>query len=87
MNPDIMPHNLVIVAPGSWKPSVTLQKPWRHARTGSESFVPATPDVRVHKLIVKCARADHHAPVAAGSYPCMHLPGHWVMNGVMEVTP
>jgi glucose/arabinose dehydrogenase/azurin len=91
MNPDIMPHNLVIVAPGKLEAVGALAEAMASRPDGfQKSFVPATPDVLASTKLISqgaLARIRVTAPTAAGSYPYMcTFPGHWrVMNGVMDV--
>ena len=91
MNPDIMPHNLVIVAPGKLEAVGALAEAMASRPDGfQKSFVPATPDVLASTKLISqgaLARIRVTAPAAAGSYPYMcTFPGHWrVMNGVMDV--
>jgi glucose/arabinose dehydrogenase/azurin len=91
MNPDIMPHNLVITAPGKLEAVGALAEAMASRPDGfQKNFVPETPDVLYStKLISQAAlaRIKITAPVSPGDYPYMcTFPGHWrVMNGVMEV--
>ena len=79
MNPDIMPHNLVIVAPGKLEAVGALAEAMASRPDGfQKSFVPATPDVLVlHEVDQpRCARADpRHRARRAGQLPVhVHLP-------------
>ena len=91
MNPDIMPHNLVITAPGKLEAVGALAEAMASRPDGfQKNFVPENPDVLYStKLISQAAlaRIKITAPVSPGDYPYMcTFPGHWrVMNGVMEV--
>ena len=92
LNPDIMPHNLVIAAPGTLDAVGAKADAMASQADGfQKNFVPSTPEV-LHstKLISQgaLARLRITAPAAPGSYPYLcSFPGHWrVMNGIMEVT-
>lgn len=91
VNPDHMPHNLLIVAPGAME-DVSLKAEAMAATPDGfqEHFVPDTPAVlHATKLIDhdEIARLRFTAPADTGSYPYVcTFPGHWRrMNGVMDV--
>lgn len=92
-NTDIMPHNLVIAAPGS------LSKVGRAAEAMSldedaaeREYLPDLPEVlHATRMLYAGSREvlRFTAPEEPGLYPfiCTY-PGHWpIMNGIMEVVP
>jgi glucose/arabinose dehydrogenase len=90
-NPDVMPHNLLITAPGR------LEEVGRAAEAMASQpdafqrqFVPDTPDVLFKTALIASkdsARLRFRAPAVAGDYPYLcSFPGHWMtMKGVMQV--
>jgi azurin len=92
-NPDAMPHNLIVGAPGSLKEigetAATLSIP---ADPNAKPFVPNSPKVLYSTALVlegKTAQLSFTAPKEPGEYifVCTY-PGHWVrMYGVMLVVP
>ena len=91
VNPDVVPHNWVLVKPGSLESvgklsNLLIADPDAFAR----HYVPESDDVLVHTNVVD-PRTDStvyfHAPKTPGRYPYLcTFPGHWmVMNGVMIV--
>jgi uncharacterized cupredoxin-like copper-binding protein len=93
VNPDAMPHNLVVGAPGSLKEigpaGGALPLP---ADPEAKAFVPDTPKVLYSTKLVKegeTARLSFNAPKEPGEYVFVcTFPGHWVrMYGVMLVVP
>ena len=91
VNPDHMPHNLVITVPGalesvSLKAEAMAKQPDAFAR----NFIPDTNEVlHFTKLINtgETARLRFTVPTRTGSYPYVcTFPGHWrTMNGLMQV--
>jgi azurin len=90
-NPDAVPHNWVLVKPG------TLERIGQEVNrliadpdAAANQYVPKSPDVLVYTDIVP-AQASFtiyfRAPAAKGRYPYLcTFPGHWmVMNGVLIV--
>jgi putative heme-binding domain-containing protein len=90
-NPDAVPHNWVLVKPGTLQNVGQLANmliadadaPVRH-------YVPKTDDVVVHTDVVNPGQTHaiyFRAPAAKGRYPYLcTFPGHWmVMNGEMIV--
>ena len=86
-----MPHNLVLVAPGSIKKVgeasfAMLNDP----DAGKKSYVPNLPEVIAHIPVIDPA-TEHvlhlHAPARPGHYPYIcTFPGHWqAMRGVLIV--
>jgi putative membrane-bound dehydrogenase-like protein len=92
LNPDIMPHNLVIIAPGTLESVGGKAEAMASLPDGfQKNFVPATPEVLYSTKLISqgaLARIRVTAPTTPGSYPYLcTFPGHWrVMNGIMEVT-
>ena len=93
VNPDVVPHNCVLVKPDSLE---RVGKLSNHLVADPDAFVkhyvPETDDVLVHANVVDSrtnSTVYFHALKEPGRYP--HLctfPGHWmVMNGVMVVEP
>ena len=90
-NPDVVPHNLVLVKPG------TLERVGQEANrlvadpeAVTHHYVPKSNDVLVYTDIVQPdtnGTIYFKAPSAKGRYPYLcTFPGHWmVMNGVMIV--
>ncbi len=90
-NPDVVPHNWVLLKPG------TLEKVGQLANqiiaepdAAARQYVPKTPDILVYTDIVQpLARGtiNFTAPREKGRYPFLcTFPGHWmVMNGEMVV--
>jgi azurin len=93
LNPDIMPHNLVLVAPGTLESVGAKAEAMASQADGfQKNFVPQTPEVLYSTKLISqgaLARIRLTAPATPGNYPYLcSFPGHWrVMNGVMEVRP
>ena len=92
VNPDHMPHNLIVTKPGKLE-DVSLKAEAMAAQPDAfqKHFIPDTPDVlHATKLINhnEIARLRFTAPTSKGKYPYVcTFPGHWrTMNGTMEVT-
>ena len=92
VNPDEMPHNLLITSPGALE-SVGLKAEAmaKEPDAFAKNFIPETPDVlAATKLIAKgeIARLRFTVPGRTGAYPFVcTFPGHWrTMNGIMQVT-
>jgi glucose/arabinose dehydrogenase/azurin len=92
VNPDHMPHNLIVTKPGKLE-DVSLKAEAMAAQPDAfqKHFIPDTPDVlHATKLINhnEIARLRFTAPTTKGKYPYVcTFPGHWrTMNGVMDVT-
>jgi len=90
-NPDMMPHNVVIVKPGSTQQVGEAADAMARLKDGFErNFVPDTPDVLFHSPLVNAGqrfRLTFKAPAEPGQYPFLcTFPGHWrVMQGVLTV--
>ena len=89
VNKDVMPHNLVIVKPGTEKSVgdasfAMLNDP----DAGTKHYVPDTEDVIAYTFVIN-PNATHTlnfvAPTKPGSYPYMcTFPGHWMaMRGIV----
>ena len=90
-NADVMPHNLVIVAPGATqKVGEASFSMLNDPLAGEKSYVPDLPDV-LHFIPVIEPGTQHTlhftAPEKPGDYPYLcTFPGHWqVMQGVLKV--
>lgn len=91
-NPDLMPHNLVIGAPGSLEEIGSAADrmagdPWSQ---GGKAFVPKSEKVLYATPLVgprKSISLTFVAPKAVGDYPYLcTYPGHWVrMKGILHV--
>jgi azurin len=90
-NPDLMPHNFVLLASGAEEEVGLLADQMASAPdAAAKSYVPASPKVlQATKLIESKGRAelDFTAPAKVGEYPYVcTFPGHWrVMRGVLVV--
>lgn len=90
-NPDGMPHNIVIVKPGTMAVVGKAADAMAAQKDGYEkSFVPAIPDVLFSTPLVQSGknfRLDFKAPKKPGAYPFVcTFPGHWqTMKGVVKV--
>jgi len=90
-NEDLMPHNLVVVRPGTLK-EVALQAATMapDAMTDGKQYVPAVPEILFATKMIqanKQERLTFTAPDVPGEYPfvCTY-PNHWMrMYGVMVV--
>ncbi|SKC15789.1 PVC-type heme-binding CxxCH protein [Dyadobacter psychrophilus] len=91
-NPDLMPHNVVIVKPGTTEKVGEAADAMASLKDGFEkNFVPSTPDVLFATPLVnsgKSFRLEFKAPTQPGEYPFIcSFPGHWrVMQGILTVT-
>jgi plastocyanin len=90
-NPDLMPHNFVLVAPGAAEAVGGLADAMASQPTAmARHFIPETLQVlHATPLVEPNGRAElaFTAPATPGSYPYLcTFPGHWrVMRGVMIV--
>lgn len=90
-NPDLMPHNVVIVKPGTAQKVGEAADAMAKLKDGFEkNFVPDMPEVLFFTPLVnsgKNFRLNFIAPEIPGSYPFIcSFPGHWqVMKGILEV--
>ncbi|MSR47542.1 MAG: hypothetical protein EXS13_10860 [Planctomycetes bacterium] len=90
-NNDLMPHNLVVGAPGSLELIGTAAEAMAQQPGAQEkSFVPVLPEVlQVIRLLLpgESTTLRFVAPAQPGDYPFVcTFPGHWrVMNGVVRV--
>ena len=90
-NTDVMPHNLVLVKPGSIKVVGDASfKMLNDPKAGEKHYVPALPDVLAFIPVID-PETDHvlhfRAPTEPGHYPYIcTFPGHWMtMQGVLIV--
>lgn len=90
-NPDLMPHNLVIVEPGADEEIGTLADQMAAKPDGmTRGFVPESPKIlHATRLIEAKGKEELNftAPVKPGRYPYLcTFPGHWrIMRGVLVV--
>ncbi|MCS7045432.1 MAG: plastocyanin/azurin family copper-binding protein [Gemmataceae bacterium] len=90
-NPDVVPHNWVLIKPGTLeKVGLLVNQIVAEPDAAARHYVPKTSDVLVYTDIVPpLARGTIHftAPREKGRYPFLcTFPGHWmVMNGEMIV--
>lgn len=90
-NPDLMPHNVVILKPGSTERVGQAADAMATLRDGFErNFIPEGDDVLFATPLVnpgKSFRLDFKAPSQPGEYPFIcSFPGHWrVMQGILTV--
>jgi uncharacterized protein len=90
-NPDEMPHNLLIVRPGTVDAVGALADAMMTSMDAAErQYIPATPDVMWATRILDPGESEtieFTAPRQAGDYPYVcTFPGHWrIMQGVMTV--
>lgn len=92
-NSDIMPHNLVIGAPGSLAEiGLASEKIANEPDAFARGFVPKSPKVLVASRMLQPREVDRIqfvAPKVPGEYVYIcTFPGHWrVMNGSLRVVP
>lgn len=92
-NTDIMPHNLVIGAPGSLSELGNLAEKMAQDPSGfARGFVPTSPKVLSATRLLQPKETDRLnlvAPKTPGKYVFIcTFPGHWtIMNGIMHVVP
>ena len=90
-NPDEMPHNVVIVKPGTSELVGNAADAMASLKVGYEkNFVPAIPEVLYSTPLVTTGstfRLDFKAPDKPGEYPFIcTFPGHWrMMKGIIKV--
>lgn len=90
-NRDLMPHNLVITAPGAMA-EVGQAAEAMGLQGQAKDYLPETPKILwATKLVLPNAEQTLRftAPKEVGAYPYVcTFPGHWlIMNGTMEVVP
>jgi hypothetical protein len=91
VNPDVMPHNLLIVRPGSLQEVGTLAGTMSlPSDPKAKAYVPDSPLVLQATRLLnwgETERLGFLAPKTPGEYPFVcTFPGHWVrMNGIMLV--
>ncbi len=90
-NPDEMPHNVVIVKPGSTEIVGKAADAMASLKDGyAKNFVPAIPEVLFSTPLVSTGDSftlDFKAPDKPGEYPFIcTFPGHWrIMKGIIRV--
>ena len=90
-NPDLMPHNLILVAPGADEEVGALADAMASEPGAmAKHYVPASPKVLHATPLVEPTRRtelNFTAPSAPGRYPYLcTFPGHWrIMRGVLIV--
>jgi azurin len=90
-NPDVVPHNWLLVRPGSLQAVGTLCNRMITDPQGlAKHYVPDTPDTLAWTDMVQPQgefQIHFTAPAEKGDYPYLcTFPGHWmVMNGVLTV--
>jgi azurin len=91
VNPDVVPHNWILVEPGALERVGTLANQLiAHPDAVVRQYVPDSPQVLAYTDIVPPNgrfTISFRAPAQKGNYPYLcTFPGHWmVMNGVMIV--
>ncbi len=90
-NPDLMPHNIVLVAPGAEEKVGNAADAMASGEKGFEKhFVPDLPEVLFASPLINSNERytlKFKAPAEPGEYPYIcSFPGHWrVMKGIMKV--
>ncbi len=90
-NPDVVPHNWVLIKPGSLQTVGNLTNQMiADPDAVAKHYVPQSKDVLVYTDIVSAHESTvvyFHAPSEKGRYPFLcTFPGHWmVMNGALLV--
>ena len=90
-NVDIMPHNLVVTAPGALARVGLAAEAMAQAEDAWErAFVPELPEVLQATGLLQPGQSEtlsFNAPAKPGAYPFVcTFPGHWVrMNGLLHV--
>lgn len=90
-NPDAMPHNLVIIKPGTNEiVGKAADKMLQSSSAAQKHYVPEVPEVLFYTKLVNPGESytlKFQAPKEKGDYPFIcTFPGHWRgMNGVMRV--
>jgi azurin len=90
-NPDVLPHNWVLVAPGALEQVGNLSNKLIADPEGfARHYVPAVPEVLAWTVMINpqgSTTIHFNAPEKPGDYPYIcTFPGHWmVMKGVLQV--
>ena len=91
INEDVMPHNLVIIAPGKMKEvGMASFKMLNDPKAADKNYAPDSPSV-LHVIPVINPESEHvlhfRAPREKGDYPFIcTFPGHWqAMQGILRV--
>jgi putative heme-binding domain-containing protein len=92
-NDDIMPHNMLIAAPGALAEiGMAAERMATRADGIAKHFIPNNPKVLQSTRMLQpreAFRLEFVAPSKPGDYPYVcTFPGHWrLMNGIMRVVP
>jgi azurin len=90
-NPDVVPHNFVLIKPGALpRVGERINKLIAEPGAAARHYVPATDDVIVFTDMTNPRESftiHFNAPAEKGDYPYLcSFPGHWqIMNGIMVV--
>lgn len=93
INPDVMPHNFLLLKPGTMQKVGTLADAMlTDPDAMKKQYVPESDDILVASKLVAPAGIEvlkFTAPTEPGAYPYIcTFPGHWrLMFGTLEVTP
>ena len=93
VNPDVVPHNWVLVRPNTLAAVGTLaDRAIADPESVARHYVPQTEDVLAYADIVQPGQRQTihiRAPKEPGRYPYLcTFPGHWkLMNGILVVEP
>ena len=93
VNPDVVPHNFVLVRPGALsRVGEQCNRLVADPEAFARQYIPETEDVLVYTDLVEPndrATISFRVPEEPGRYPFLcSFPGHWmVMNGQLIVTP
>jgi plastocyanin len=92
-NPDVTPHNLVIVSPGSSAEiGIAANEMARSPDGVKKQFIPSSKKILHYTQMLEQDTSDvlrFTAPDEPGEYPYIcTFPGHWIiMKGVMQIAP
>ncbi len=92
-NPDVMPHNVIVAAPGSLKEvGQAAERMTAQGNAYQRQFIPELPSVLHATRLVgtgEVARLQFVAPTEPDDYPYLcTFPGHYrTMNGILHVVP
>lgn len=88
-NPDFMPHNILLVNPGTDE-AIAMKAIALGAKGFEVGFIPESPDILWHSKLLDHGNEDvieFNAPTKPGDYPYIcSFPGHYIiMRGVLHV--
>ena len=92
-NPDVTPHNLVIVSPGaSAEIGIAANEMARSPDGVKKQFIPSSQKILHYTQMLEQDTSDvlrFKAPAEPGDYPYIcTFPGHWIiMKGIMRIVP